>query len=132
MSKKKRFFSRSFKMGVVKRIESGESVSALSVELGVKRAVLYRWRDGLRRDGSRAFPGRIGRPPKVAQLQRIADESAMTELERAQRKIVELERKVGQQQLDLDFFKRALRDIEAARRPSSARGATASSPTSGR
>jgi hypothetical protein len=39
---------------------------------------------------------------------------------------------VGQQQVDLDFFKQALRHIEAAQRQSSARGVTASSPTSRR
>jgi hypothetical protein len=34
--------------------------------------------------------------------------------------------------LDLDFFKQALRHIEAARQQNSARGVTASSPTSRR
>jgi hypothetical protein len=43
-----------------------------------------------------------------------------------------LERKIGQQQLDMDFFRQALRHIEAARPQNSGRGVTASSPTSRR
>jgi hypothetical protein len=33
------------------------------------------------------------------------------ELARAQRRVAELERKIGQQQVDLDFFRRALRHV---------------------
>jgi hypothetical protein len=55
-----------------------------------------------------------------------------TDLSSAQRKIAELERKIGQQHLDVDFFKEALRRIEASRRPSDGPGATASSRASKR
>jgi hypothetical protein len=54
------------------------------------------------------------------------------ELARARRQIAELERKVGQQALDLDFFQQALQRIEASRRPSDGPGGTASSPRSRR
>jgi hypothetical protein len=50
----------------------------------------------------------------------------------ARRQVAELQRKVGQQQLDLDFFKQALRHIEESRRPNSGPGVTASSPRSRR
>ena len=40
-----RSFSRAFKLDVIRRMEAGESVSALSREVEVKREVLYRWRD---------------------------------------------------------------------------------------
>jgi hypothetical protein len=43
-----------------------------------------------------------------------------------------LQRKIGQQQVDLDFFKQALRRIEALCQPSIGPGATASSPRSKR
>jgi hypothetical protein len=39
--------------------------------------------------------------------------SEAADLSAARRQVAELERKVGQQQLDLDFFKQALRRIEA-------------------
>jgi transposase len=128
----KRTFSGEFKRAAVKRMEAGESSSALSAELAVKRTVLYRWRDAVRRHGEKAFPGKPGRPSNAEVLTREQDAGGATELAQARRKIAELERKVGQQQVDLDFFKQALRHIEAAPRQSSARGATASSPTSRR
>lgn len=128
----KRSFSRDFKLEAVKRMDAGENSSALSVELAVKRTLLYRWRDVVRRDGEKAFAGKGGRPSKAELLTRKYGAEEATELAQARRKIAELERKVGQQQLDLDFFKQALRHIEAARQRNSARGVTASSPTSRR
>jgi hypothetical protein len=38
----------------------------------------------------------------------------MSELERARQRIAELERKVGKQELELDFFGKALRCVEQA------------------
>jgi hypothetical protein len=52
-------------------------------------------------------------------------------LKEARALIADLERKIGRQQLELDFFKRALRQVEASRRPSEP-GATASTPSSKR
>jgi hypothetical protein len=37
------------------------------------------------------------------------------ELTRARRRVAELERKIGQQQVDLDFFRRALRHVRERR-----------------
>jgi transposase-like protein len=128
----KRTFSPEFKLKAVKRMEAGENSTALSAELAVKRTLLYRWRDAVRRDGAKAFPGRGGRPTSAEMRERNHGAGEATKLAQAQRKIAELERKVGQQQVDLDFFKQALRHIEAARRQNNARGATASSPTSRR
>ncbi len=128
----KRSFSRELKLRAVERMEAGESSSSLSAELGVKRTMLYRWRDIVRRDGEKAFPGHGGPPTKAALLAREHGVEGATELAQARRKIAELERKIGQQQLDLDFFKQALRHIEAPRQQNSARGVTASSPTSRR
>jgi hypothetical protein len=54
------------------------------------------------------------------------------DLKEARRQIAELERKVGQQQQDLDFFKGALRRIETSRRTDTDPGAPASSPRSRR
>jgi hypothetical protein len=54
------------------------------------------------------------------------------ESELARRRIAELERKVGQQQLELDFFRQALRQVEEARRRSSAPGVTGSTQSSKR
>jgi hypothetical protein len=50
----------------------------------------------------------------------------------ARRQIAALERKVGQQQLELDFFRQALRHIREARRPLDGSGVTASTRSSKR
>jgi transposase len=50
----------------------------------------------------------------------------------AQRRIAELERKVGQQQVELDFFQRALRQVREVRQRSGAPGGTASTRSSKR
>jgi hypothetical protein len=76
-----------------------------------------------------------GRPTKAEALQ-MADARGVAgkagDLKEARRQIAELERKVGQQQLDLDFFKGALRRIEASRRTDPGPGAPVSSPRSRR
>ncbi|CDX17327.1 conserved hypothetical protein [Mesorhizobium sp. ORS 3324] len=101
---------------------------------------------------SRAFNGRLrlrgnlksrrrGRPARVAggvdgdlPLQSAVDPTASQEKAptTAGRRIRELEQKVGQQQLDLDFFREALRHFEEDQRRSSAPGETGSSKSSKR
>jgi transposase-like protein len=130
-----RSYSREFKLKAVERLEAGESGSALARELGVKRVLIYRWRDKVRAGGELALRAKRGRPPKAEALAMAAARGPAAkagDLAAARRQIEALERKVGQQQLDLDFFKRALRHIEASRRPSDGPGATASSPSSRR
>ena len=132
MSKPKppvRTFSREFKQKALERIERGETIAALSVELGVRRQVIYKWREAFR-DG--AIPAPRGRPSKAAGLARGLAAEELGELAAGRRRIAELERKVGQQQLELDFFRQALRRIEASRQPSTGPGATVSSPRSRR
>jgi hypothetical protein len=51
---------------------------------------------------------------------------------RARKRVDELERKVGQQQLELDFFRAALRQVEGARQPSDGPGERASTRSSRR
>jgi transposase len=129
-----RVFSREFKLRTVQRMEAGENVSALARELSVKRVILYRWRDACRLGGPEALRLR-GRPSKAEALAMAAARGPAgkaNDLAEARWQIAELQRKIGQQQLDLDFFKQALRHIEASRRLNDRPGKTASSPTSRR
>jgi transposase-like protein len=130
-----RTFSRAFKLKAIERMDAGENVSALSRELGVKREILYRWRSAYRCGGEERLRERRGRPnlaetAAMALARGPAGEAA--DLAAARRKISELERKVGQQQLDLDFFRRALRHFEGSPQADSAPGGTASSTSSKR
>jgi transposase len=125
----KRRFSREFKLKALERIRRGETIAALSKELGVHRQLIYKWKDAYR-DG--AVPAPVGRPTKSVVLSRRLAGEELNELEAARRRVAELERKVGQQALELDFFQQALRRIEASRQPSTGPGATGFSPKSRR
>ena len=69
-------YSREFKLEAVRQLERGEKTGVqLALELGIKRELLYRWRDDLQANGEAgAFPG-SGRPPgdpqsEIARLKR--------------------------------------------------------------
>jgi transposase len=130
--KKYRVFSRALKIGTVKRMLRGENVSALTRELKISRAVLYRWKDAYREEGAGAFRRKAGRPPKNAPGVAKARAEGASELAAARQRVAELERKIGQQQVDLDFFRQALRRVEADRAASNGRGSRASMPSSKR
>lgn len=129
MSKgKRRVFSREFKLSAVKRALAGESVSALSRELGVRRGQLYQWGRHYRAGGVEALRPAC-RPRKGFG---ILDIEATNDLVTARKRISELERKVGQQHLELDFFRAALRQVGGARQPIDGPGGRASKRSSRR
>jgi transposase len=129
MSKgRRRVYSRELKLSAVKRVLSGESVAALSRELGVASGQLYKWCRHYRAGGVQALRPAC-RPRKGTG---VLDLEATNDLAAARKRIGELERKVGQQQVELDFFREALRQVEGARRPSDGPGARASTRSSRR
>jgi transposase len=116
-----RTFSTEFKQAVVVRLEAGERIAAVSEELKIRRKLLYEWRAAYRKLGAAGLNRKRGRKPGVARASpdaAPATPGALTDLARAQARIAELERKIGKQQMDLDFFREALRLIDA-RNPSS-------------
>jgi transposase len=123
---KNRVFSREFKEGVAQRILNGESVTALHCELNIRRSVLYRWRDAYRKDGAAGLQRPPGRPPGVATAPRPRTDPEKA----AAQRIAELERKIGQQSLDLDFLRRAFKRVKESRRTNTGTGATASTERS--
>ena len=130
-----RTFSREFKLKAIERLEAGESGTDLSRELTVKREILYRWRDAFRAGGElalRSKPGRLPKAEALALAQARGPAAKARYLAEARRQITALERKVGQQQIEIDFFKQALRHIETSSGTSNRPGATASTPSSRR
>ena len=105
-----RIFTTEFKARAVLRLEAGASASALAIELGVRRKLLYDWRQAYREHGVAGLNRKRGRKPGKLP---VREEPAGDALSRAQVRIAELERLVGQQQVDIDFFRRALRLIDA-------------------
>lgn len=134
-----RVFSRAFKLAAVRRMLAGENVSALARELRVLRKDLYKWRDNFRARGPDGLRS-PGRPRKGAAVGMAAGDATASapaaspegELAEARRRIAALERKIGQQQVDLDFFRQALRQVRGKRRPSDGLGAKSSTPSSRR
>ena len=106
-----RIFTTEFKQQAVLRLEAGASASALAAELGVRRKLLYDWRQAYREHGVAGLNRKRGR--KAGKLP-VKRETTGDALSQAQVRIAELERLVGQQQVDLDFFRRALRLTDAA------------------
>jgi transposase len=129
MSKAKRVFTSEFRVEVAKRIVQGESVSKLHQELEIKRSVLYRWRDRYRKEGAGGLDRAIGRPAGVPNP--TVAKPGVSQEEALRRQVAELERKIGQQTLQLDFFKRAFKHVKESRPNNGSTGATASTRKSG-
>lgn len=96
----RRKFSKEFKLNVIGEIRNGRTVAELARQLEIDRGDVHRWVKEHRELGERAFSG-IGRKrPAAGDDNRLAD----------------LERKIGQQTLEIDFLKRALQRVEEQRR----------------
>jgi transposase-like protein len=122
VSKERRLFTREFKLMALSRFAAAPNALDLARELGIRRELLYKWQAKYEAGGEEALRT-SGRPRPVA-----AAPEALAEEQR----IAALERKLGQQELLLDFFEGALRRIEGSRRAIAGPGATASSPRSKR
>jgi transposase-like protein len=131
--KKRRYFPVEVKGTAVKRVAAGEAVSAVAKDIGTTRGRLYAWYRKYREGGLEGLR-RHGRPRKAEALiarsrswKEAPDVSAAT-----RHHIAELERKVGQQQVDLDFFRKALRRVEETRQAHAKAGGAASTKSSKR
>ncbi len=100
---------------------NGESVSALSKELKIKRSVLYRWRDWYREQGVAGLSRRKGRPPGNA-ANAVPKPSVPTAT--ADHRVAELERRLGHLALENDFLRRAFKRVKEARSKNNAAGET--------
>jgi transposase len=123
--KKRKDLTAEFKRAAVALMVPGMKISALARELGVNRQRLYDWRNATQAGDEQLR--RPGRPKRT-----VLPPAQANDLAGAQKRVAELERRLGQQQLELDFFKEALRRVEALRRPNNGPGATASTPSSKR
>jgi transposase len=107
---KHREYPIALRQAAVARVAAGESVAEVARDLKLRGRLLYAWRDKIRTGGPAALRER-GRPRKGAVTAPAVAAPGEGDLARAQRRVAELERKIGQQQVDLDFFRRALRHV---------------------
>ncbi len=96
MGLSRRQFTKEFKLAAVRWLEQGISIAEAARALEVSPNVLHRWRREFRQGTGNAFPGN-GK-------QRWSEG-----------RIAELERKIGQQALEVDFLKGCLQRIEEQR-----------------
>src|SRR6516165_3460977 len=96
MGLSRRQFTKEFKLAAVRRLEQGVSIGEAARALEVNPNVWRRWRREFRQGPGNVFPGN-GK-------QRWSEG-----------RIAELERKVGQQTREIDFWKGGLQRIEEQR-----------------
>ena len=96
MGNSRRLFTKEFKLAAVRRLEQGISIAEAARALEVNPNVLHRWRREFRQGTGNAFPGNGKQRWSEGQ-------------------IAELERKIGQQALEIDFLKGCLQRIEEQR-----------------
>jgi transposase len=64
-------YTKEFKQEAIRLIDAGDKpVSGIAMELGIKRTLLYRWRDQAKKGGDLAFSGKTGRPKKSPELRK--------------------------------------------------------------
>ena len=117
----RRRFSREFKIAAVQRVRDGEEASAVARDLGIKFQVLWQWRKIVAEKGEDHLY-ELGCPSQW-QAQRAAKTSETS----LQRRIAELERLVGRQQMEICFLDKALQRVEERRQGKTDNGGVASS-----
>ena len=93
MSKTRRVFTREFKLAAMKEVDSGKPVGYVARRLEVSPNTLQRWRREFKNQPTRAFSG---------QGKRMLANSRKAELER----------KIGQMTMEIDFLKKLLVSFE--------------------
>ena len=113
-----------FRVRAVEQMQAGVNVAHLSRDLGVSRWALYRWKKIYEKEG----PAGLAMAPLGRPLLRRAKRAyeLLDEAEQAKVQIRELERKVGQQAVQMDFLARAFKRVKESRQNHSGSGATAS------
>ena len=110
---KKRQFPTAYKLKAIKRVERGEGVLPVARELGISRKILHDWVKAWHADGPDGLNRKPGPKPGPRKLKALATyDDKRSALALAKTRIAELERLVGRQQMDLDFFRQALRALE--------------------
>ena len=115
---KTKWYSYEFRLAAVERARTAPSIPKLAQELGVHFCQIYRWLRLYEEEGPPALsPGRVGRASRSPIAPPPTDPQA---------KISDLERKIGEQTMDLDFLARAFKRVKESQLSKEDPGATAS------
>jgi transposase len=112
MGMSRRKFTREMKLTAIQQLERGAAAGEVARAFEINANLLHRWRKEFRHGPGNAFPG---------EGKRRWDET----------KVAQLERKVGQQTLEIDFLKGCLQRIEEQRMLQALTGGPRPASTSG-
>lgn len=105
-------YPTAYKVKAIKRIERGEGVLPVARELGISRKLLHDWIKAWKAHGPEGLNRKPGPKPGPRRLKPVPTyDDKRSALTLAKARIVELERLVGRQQMDIDFFRKALRAL---------------------
>jgi transposase-like protein len=104
-------YSRELKISAMRALDGGETAAQVARRLQVSPKLLERWRSEWRARGELAFPGKGNHNSGAV----VRDE----------RRVAELERKIGQMTIENDFLKKALAHFRAHHPPAIVSGAAA-------
>jgi len=82
---KRQVYNKEFKLEAIRLLESGDKTGAeVALQLGIRRNLLYKWQEQLRKDGDVAFTRGIGRPKKTdeSEVVRLRKELERVKMER--------------------------------------------------
>ena len=96
MSLSRRTFTKEFKLAAIRRLNTGASLAEVARSFEANPNLLHRWRREFEQGPGNAFPGWGKRRWEETRT-------------------AELERKIGQQTLEIDFLKRVLQKAEETR-----------------
>ena len=105
--RKIRQHSPEFRTEIARRMLAGEDVTAMSKAYGLARSMMYRWRDAYRKEGVAG----VSRSPGVRCGPATGKADSRTE-ERLRKRVADLERKLGQREMEIDFFKGVFKRLE--------------------
>src|ERR1700759_1666853 len=113
----RRRYSAAEKAAAVRRVAAGEAVGSVARRQGIDPKRLYEWYAKYQAGGREALQ-ETGGPRKQARsvARAAARPSGQPEVAALRRQVSEQQRKIGEQEIDLDFFRRALWQLAEARR----------------
>ncbi len=83
MGKKRRSFSKEFKLEAVRlMIDGGRSLTQVARDLGIRDTILGRWKQEYEKDQRNAFPGQGQLKPEDEELRRLRRENERLRMER--------------------------------------------------
>jgi transposase len=109
-------YPRELKIAAMREIDSGKSIGEVARMYQVSPNRLEAWKGEWRAKGELAFPGHLAGTQSKLDAERIP----------------ELERKIGQQAMEIDFLKKVLRRFREQALPIVANGGAGSTSKSGR